>query len=206
MKRSLIIQVCFLIHVISGAQGLGNIFSQAAADLKGMGRQIALMQLYLGWMEKGYQIAASGLQAISNIKQAEFQLHSQFLGSLMLVNPTLKQSTEVKSVIKYQMSIKQEMENIVQLANLNPDEMDQLLLMKDNLMRDCSRNMQVLIDILSDDVFQMADDDRIRSIARIDGDMKNDWKLAKELVGEARWIAAQRQWEDKDLQSLKNLK
>ena len=33
MKRSLIIQVCFLIHVISGAQGLGNIISVSYTHL-----------------------------------------------------------------------------------------------------------------------------------------------------------------------------
>jgi len=205
MKRISIILVIILTCTYGSAQGLVNIFSQRAADLKNMGKQIALLQLYMGWIEQGYQIAGSGLHLISDIKQGEWNLHSLFFGSLALVNPAIKQCAEVTEVMQYQADITKELAVLGLIKNLNPEETDHLLEVKENLLGDCFRDLDHLISLLSDHVFRMSDEERIRSLAAIDLNMENHWKMAKELVGAVRLIALQRQRETHDVQSLKNL-
>jgi len=205
MKRIHLMLVSILMGTGLAAQGLGNIFSQGAADLKCMAKQMVLIQLYISWIEKGYQIAGSGLQVIRDIKQGEWNLHSMFYGSLAQVNPAIKQCADVTGAIRFQAAVIRELGEINQIKQLSPEEMEYLLEIGDNLLNDCSRDLDHLINLISDDIFRMSDDERILSLHEIDLNMENHYKTACELVAGAQSVAAQKQWEEQDIQRLKNL-
>src|SRR5450432_4696186 len=99
MKRLIILNLIIMNSFIVNAQGLSNIFNQKAADLKSMGKQIALLQLYIGWIEKGYSIARSGLTLIGDIKRGELNLHTVFFSSLSSVKPDIKKYSKVAAII-----------------------------------------------------------------------------------------------------------
>jgi len=205
MKKAFVIQVYMLFRLISGGQDLASIFSQHSADLKDMTKQIALLQLYLNGAEKGYQIVKSGLQTIAGVKQDEYNLHSLFFGSLSLINPVIKRWKGIDATIEYQTSITKELDQVNEIGHLQPEEQDHLFQLKENLLGDCARDMDALIDILSDHTYQMSDDDRLRTIGRIYLNMKKRWQLSKELVEGAVLLASERQWETDDIRNLKNL-
>lgn len=205
MKRIFIIHLSILISFGIRGQILSNIFSQKSADLKSMGKQIVLLKLYMGWLEKGYQIARSGLTFIGEERLGEFNLHSLFFSSQVSVNAAVKRCAKVASVIEYQRRIIREFGKILRIKNLMPDEMGYLKVVKENLLKDCANVLENLVDIISDHLYQMSDDERIKRINEICLEMQKNWVLASELTKEAQMINEQRQWEAQDTHSLQNL-
>jgi hypothetical protein len=205
MKQIIIIKLIIMSSIVSQGQGLSNIFSQKSADLKSMGKQIALLQLYIGWIEKGYNIARSGLEFIGEVKQGEFNLHSLFFTSLESVNPSIKKYAKVASVIEYQLRIIKELGKIPNIKYLTPYEMDYLLTVKEHLLKDCATGLDNLVSVISDNVFQMSDDERIQKIDGIYLDMEKNWVMAKEFTEEAMMASDWRQREFGNIQSLKSL-
>lgn len=187
------------------AQGLSNIFNQKAADLKSMGKQIVLLQLYIGWIEKGYNIARSGLTLIGEIKQGELNLHSVFFSSLSSVNPAIRRYSKVAAIIEYELSVIRELGKIPAIKNLTASEMSYLLDVKENLLQECVKILENLTKVLSGNGYQMSDDERIKQIDRMYYDMGDKWFLAKQFTQEARMISVQRQGDMANIKTLENL-
>ena len=194
-----------MINIGGSAQGLSNIFNQKAADLKSMGKQIVLLQLYIGWIEKGYNIARSGLTLIGEIKQGDFNLHSVFFSSLTSVNPAIRRYSKVAAIIDYELSAIRELNKIPVIKNLTTSEMAYLLTVKENLLQECLKILDKLTDVISDNTYQMSDDERIKQIDRIYYDMGDKWFLAKQFTQEASMISVQRQKDMSDIKTLENL-
>jgi hypothetical protein len=205
MKRIVILILIVFTGITGESQGLSDVFSQKSADLKSMGKQLALLQLYIGWIEKGYGIARSGLTFIGEMKQGELNLHTLFFKSLASINPAIRRTAKVASIIEYQRGIMDELEQIHLVKYLTMDEMNHLLTIKENLLKDCSVDLDNLSEVLSDQSYQMTDDERIIRIDGIYRDMGEKWVMAKTLAGEASFIAGQRQLDNREIQQLKNL-
>jgi hypothetical protein len=186
-------------------QGLGNIFNQKAADLKSMGKQIALLQLYIGWIEKGYSIARSGLTLIGDIKQGELNLHTVFFGSLSSVNPDIKKFSKVAAIIVTIQAITKELNKISSVQNISTGEKQYLITVKGNLLEDCAKMLDNLISVATDDTYKMTDDERIKRIDGIYSDVNSKWVLAKDFTDEAIMISAQRQTDRRDIKTLQNI-
>ena len=186
-------------------QGLSNIFNQKAADLKSMGKQIALLQLYIGWIEKGYSIARSGLTLIGDIKQGELYLHTVFFSSLSSVNPDIKKYSKVVAIIVTIQAITKELNKISSVQNISTGEKQYLITVKGNLLEDCAKMLDDLISVITDDTYQMTDDERIKRIDGIYSDVNSKWVLAKDFTNEAIMISAQRQTDRRDIKTLQNI-
>jgi hypothetical protein len=186
-------------------QGLSNIFNQKAADLKSMGKQIALLQLYIGWIEKGYSIARSGLTLIGDIKQGELNLHTVFFTSLSSVNPDIKKYSKVAAIIVTIHAITKELNKISSVQNISTGEMQYLITIKGNLLEDCAKMLDDLISVITDDTYQMTDDERIKRIDGIYSDVNSKWVLAKDFTDEASMISVQRQADRRDIKTLQNI-
>src|SRR5450432_3474083 len=154
MKRFILLNIIIMNSLTGNTQGLGNIFNQKAADLKSMGKQIALLQLYIGWIEKGYSIARSGLTLIGDIKQGEFNLHSIFFGSLNSVNPSIRKYAKVASIVTTVQSISKALSELGHIQNLNSDEKRYLVTVKENLSKECNGLLDQLLNVLTDDHFR----------------------------------------------------
>jgi hypothetical protein len=191
---------------IVNAQGLNNIFNQKAADLKSVGKQIALLQLYIGWIEKGYSIARSGLTLIGDIKQGEFNLHSIFFGSLNSVNPSIRKYAKVASIVTTVQSISKDLSEIGQIQNLNSDEERYLVTVKENLFKECNGLLDQLLNVLTNDHFQMHDAERLENIDGIYVEVNRKWVLSNEFVEEAQMVSAFREKEQNNIGTLQNMR
>src|SRR5882724_1827823 len=104
MKKMLtILLVC--IAYFGHAQTWDEWFRQKKTKIKYLGQQIAALQVYIGYAEKGYKIVSTGLHAIQDIKNGEFSLHQSYFSSLKNVNPKIKNAAEVAEIIALQISI-----------------------------------------------------------------------------------------------------
>ena len=205
MKRILLLNIIIINSLVVNSQGLSNIFNQKAADLKSMGKQIALLQLYIGWIEKGYSIARSGLTIIGEIKQGELNLHTVFFSSLSSVNTDIKKYSKVAAIIAKIQSITKELNKISAVQNISTGEMQYLTTVKRNLLEDCTKMLDDLISVVTENTYQMSDEERINRIDGIYSEVNSKWVLAKDFTDEAIMISAQKQTEQKDIKTLQNI-
>ena len=200
--------ILFTSFTLSGtvnAQGLSNIFSQKSSDLKSVAKQIALLQLYIGWVEKGYKIAQKGLTTIGKVKNGEFNLHSLFFSSLSAVNPAIKKYSKVAIIISDQLFIAQNFRKILGIKHLTPAEFSYLQTIYSNMLIACTNSLDELIEVISDNTFQMHDVERIRRIDRIYSDMEGKVGFTKRLAGEVSTLSGQRLAEENDIEFLQKM-
>jgi len=192
MKKviALIITAILMMHL--QAQGLSNFFSQKAADIKYMLAQIAALQAYIGYAEKGYNIAQQGLTFIGDLKKGEFDLHSAFFNSLKAVNPSIANYSKVFDIISYQESIIKDFKKILQIKNMAPAEMNYLQNVYNNMSDACTQSLNDLINIITNDTYQMKDNERVHRIDNIYADMKDKYAFTQSFASEAGLLSAQR--------------
>ena len=68
MKHIIILLILAFSFGNGQSQGLSDFFSQSEADIKYMLQQVAALQVYIGYAEKGYSIAQKGLTFIGDLK------------------------------------------------------------------------------------------------------------------------------------------
>ena len=209
MKKMIVAIVVLLNGTLLPAQGLSNIFSQSAADIKYLLKQIALLQVYIGDVEKGYKIAREGLNFISEIKKGEFNLHSLFFSSLKTVNPSIGKYAKIAAIIAEQQAIETVFDkSFKQCSKSNQftaSELSYLNSVYSRLMDECSHNLDELLAVTSNGVLEMTDDERIKRIDIIYADMKDKWAFAQSFTQDAAILAAERGEETNEINFLKTL-
>jgi hypothetical protein len=204
MKKIIVIIIIVLSINGANAQGLSNFFSQSEADIKYMLQQIADLQLYIGYAEKGYSIAQKGLTFIGDLKKGEFDLHSAFFSSLSAVNPSVRNYAKVADIISYQLSIISSFKKILQLKNMSPAEVTYLQTVYNNMSDACSKSLTDLINIITDNTYEMKDNERVARIDAIYTDTKDKYVFTQSFISDASVLAIQRQNELYETEFLKS--
>lgn len=189
----------------SHAQDLSDFFNQKKKDIQYMLAQIAALQAYIGDAEKGYKIAQQGLTFIGDLKKGEFDLHSAFFNSLKAVNPSIANYSKVFDIISYQESIIKDFKKILQIKNMNPAEVSYLQTVYNNMSDACTKSLNDLINIITDDTYQMKDNERVHRIDNIYSDMKDKYAFAQSFTSETSLLSAQRQNELNEVDFLQKL-
>jgi len=66
-----------------------SFFQQKKPKLKYIEQQIALFEIYAGYLKLGYKIAHDGWSMVNGIKHGDFDLHNNYFNSLKQVNPAI---------------------------------------------------------------------------------------------------------------------
>lgn len=77
----------------------------AQAKLQPLIKRIALLQVYLGYVKKGYRVVQGGLRFIGDVKKGEFSLHTDYLGSWGAVNPAIRKGQLALACIQLQQQL-----------------------------------------------------------------------------------------------------
>jgi hypothetical protein len=176
MKQLNILLIASLIAGAASAQNADEWLRQQKTQIKYLVQQIASLQAYALVAEKGYNIAKTGLNAISNIKKGDFSLHSDYFSSLKKVNPNVKAYTEIADIIAMQVSIlkacHQQKLNMKSSGQFNDNEVSYAGKVFDNLLEDCTEIIDELITVTTNGILQMKDDERIKNIDRLYASMQ----------------------------------
>ena len=213
MKKIMILALVVSCGHFCKAQTWDEWFNQKATQKKYLLQQIATLQTYIGYVEKGYKIASSGLHTISDIKNGEFNLHELFFSSLKTVNPKIRNAAEVAEIIALQISIVNHFKKAIQSYRaggyFSSDEMTYIGNVYGGLMADCLKDIDGLISVITDYKLQMTDDERIRQINKLYADMQDKNAFTQSFTNNAFLLAQQRQREQNDIsvtQQLYNVK
>jgi hypothetical protein len=205
----------FLIVIISipttylKAQTFKEWFNQQETKFKYMIQQIAANKFYIDYIQKGYRIAQSGLQTISDIKHGDFNLHNDFSNALVTVNPKIKNLAKVAGIITFQVQIikdsKSTIQKIIASNQFNSSEIFYVQNVCNHLLDECTKSINELIMVITSGEIEMTDDERIKRMDNIYCDMQDKLSFCKAFSSDAIMLAAQRLNEQTDIEAMKKL-
>jgi hypothetical protein len=191
---------------IVSAQTFAEWFKQKKTQIKYLGQQIASLQVYAGYLEKGYQIANKGLTAIGDIKNGEFNLHKDYFGSLKSVNPSIVKDARIAAIIVLQVSIVQQYKKcygrVQQSSLFNSNEVEYVYTVFTHLLGDCSNDLTELISVTTAGQLQLTDDERLRRIDALYGDMQDKYSFAQSFSNETGIMMVDRMKDSNDAGTL----
>jgi hypothetical protein len=195
MKRIIMILLIFYncdVH----AQTLKEWTQQKKTQLKYLINQIAALQVYASYLEKGYDVTKNGLDAIQNIKKGDFSIHASYFNSLQVVNPKIKNYWKVAAIVASQINIlkscKQQVKSINASGQFTPGEVNYFRQVFTNLMDGCSDIIDQMIILVTDGKVQMTDDERITRINDLYADILDKYEFVQNFRNETNILSMQR--------------
>ncbi|MBS1780982.1 MAG: hypothetical protein JST70_16780 [Bacteroidetes bacterium] len=187
------------------AQTFDEWFRQKETQKKYLLQQIAALQVYMGYLQKGYKIAKNGLNTISGFTKGELNLHTGYFNSLKMVNPSIKRYIRVADIITLQVKIVQDYHsNYKQLCGANALSGDELAYIDEvfaRLLDDCAQTLDALITVTTDGKKEMKDDERLKRIDQLYADMQDKYSFSQSFSNDAKMVAASRLREQADIQT-----
>ncbi len=160
-------------------------------------QQISANAAHMQQLRKGIQIAGKGLQFIGNAKQGNWNLHTLFFNSLLQINPVIKKWERVGDIVSLQHRIVLDCHlhtrEIHSSGQLTAAETGYVSAVFSRLITYTLANISELTQLLTADVYQMGDEERIRRIESIYNTMLADADFAQSFGSAAILLAKQRQ-------------
>lgn len=171
-------------------------FKQKETQKEYLVKQIALLQVYLGFLRKGYDVASGGLAAIGEMKHGKFALDNGYLGSLAEASPAVKNPAKVDDVLLHYASIVSLFSGLSGdpriRDNLDPREIRYVRAVHRNLLRECDASLDDLRTILIAGETEMSDDDRLRRLDSVCLDMAGMYSFARDFTESTRLLCMER--------------
>jgi hypothetical protein len=175
---------------------LNELLNQKSTQKKYLLQQIAALQVYIGYAQKGYNIVSSGLNTIRDIKKGEFNLHNTFFNSLKSINPKISRYAKVADIISYQVRIiklvKQTLQSIREANQFTTVEAAYCKKVFDNLLDDCVESIDELLAVITPDKFTMKDNERLTRIDKLYLDMQDKFTFCNVMSEDIGLLALQR--------------
>jgi len=188
----------------SPAQTWSEWWNQKSTQRKYLIQQIAALQIYIGYAWKGYGIAKDGLHTISDITNGEFGLHKTYFASLSAINPAVKNNPQVNEIIAFQHTVIDALDSW-KPDGWNPEEWDYLRTVRQNMLADCSRDMDELTRLLKNGDLQMTDEERLKQLAKLWRVMQDKAVFAQTFTGQLILFQRQRTKENTDVNQIQKL-
>ncbi|KAA5548118.1 hypothetical protein [Adhaeribacter rhizoryzae] len=209
MKRIILLLIAGLGCGYVQAQTPEEWMNQKSTQTKYLLQQIALFQVYLGYVQKGYSITQGGLSAIGHLKNQERQSHADYFLALEKVNPKIRYSSRVAAILAIQINLMQTWQSafreLQQNSQLNPVEKDYLTRTLKNLLQENAADSEALVGIISDHHWAMKDDERLQRINALYLTMLDKYAFVQNLMKEAKTLAMQHFQAQKSIQTSRAL-
>ncbi|QEC69277.1 TerB family tellurite resistance protein [Panacibacter ginsenosidivorans] len=158
--------------------------------------KLAQLKGILSDMYKGYEILSNGYGAIKDISEGNFNLHNDFLNSLLEVNPVVKNYKRVADIFYYESLIVKTAGNAVknfQASDMfSPEELDYMSTVYNNLLDASAKNVEDLLTIITAQQLRMSDEERLEGIDRIYNEVQDKLLFLQHFNGGTSVLAAQR--------------
>ncbi len=183
--------------------------TSAQSDIQVMLKQIALLAVQVRELEKAIEIARDGLTTINEIKHGEFNLHNIFFSSLQSVNPAVAKYSRIAVIIADQISIIREFKALLQKQEADKQVTTaELLYVRSvyaHVTDECEKKLSDLVTVTTSGSLEMTDDERIKRIDVIAGDMNDRYAFSRHFTSGTGQLMTERESEDKEIKLLRSL-
>ena len=196
MKKIAIILIIMGLSQVAPAQ---NKFKELIA-------RIALLKVYLGYLQKGYSTVRGGLTLIGDIKAGEFKLHKDYFNSLKSINPKIEHYAKVADIIAFQTGIIHRYKKAFGQARdcgfFNPTELEYIQSVYENLVKESAENANLLIAVTTNGQLQMTDEQRLQQVEKLYKSVKDQYGFLQAFNNALKIQCLQR---SKELQNIKDV-
>lgn len=201
--------ICFLLCAFSfspaKAQTFAEWFSQKKKQKEYLLKQIAGLQVYIGYAKKGYDMMSSGIHTVRDIKNGEFGLHSAFFSSLKAVSPAIRNNSKVAEVIALQLAIYKSFNAVRGSAILSDDDRHYIGTVREEVLDDCLKDLEELLLVITSGKVEMTDDERIRRLDQVYANMQDKSAFTQSFTGEVRLFIGQKESEQRSINQQRRL-
>lgn len=187
------------------AQTFAEWTRQKKTQKKYLLQQIAALQVYIGYAQKGYNIAKEGLATIGGFTRGEFDLHTGYFHSLKSVNPAIRRYVKVADIFSLQIKIVQNYNRSYRHLNgsnvISNNELAYVGRVFRRLLDDCDKVLEELLVITTDGKLEMKDDERMERIDMLYLNMQDKYTFSQSFSNDIKSLAASRIKEKTDVQT-----
>lgn len=207
-------QVCIIILAMAlfqgmKAQGVKEWLSQKQTQTQYLIQQIAALQVYIGYLQKGYKIVQGGLNTIGNIKKGHFNLDKAFFDGLKSINPKVKSYARVADIITLNIQVIQRAGKALKEAHSSDrftgNELDYVSKVFTGITDGCSELIEALTQLLTLGDLQLSDDERIKRIDGVYAEMKDRYGFINGFCNDLTRMRLQRSQELRDAGTMQKL-
>jgi hypothetical protein len=194
-----------LLGVTAQAQTFSEWFKQKSTQKKYLYQQIAALQVYSGYLQKGYSIARGGLGTIGGYISNEYGLHSSYYTHLETVSVPVKNNPQINDILRWQRDILTQTNKLKIQNGLTGNETRYVSKVCDALLSDCDARLNDLQIILADQKTEMSDEERIREIARLHQAMQDNYRFVVNFQARLQLYVRNKIQENQDINTLNYL-
>lgn len=207
MKKVVVFWICVVSTNFLNAQTFNELFKQKETQIKYLLEQVAALRAYGEVINKGYDIAHNGLTTIFNSKDADFKQHSDYFLSLWKVKTGIKSYGKVVSILRMETEVEKSNKAIESFVTelLNAKERDYVNAVYYNLLNECNGLAGELKMIISNNQFQLKDDERIERIDKIYLKMQDHYQFSNYFSNGIKLLVLNRLKEKNEINKLSTL-
>ncbi|WP_348083363.1 hypothetical protein [Mucilaginibacter sp.] len=187
------------------AQTFAEWFKQKSTQKKYLLQQIAALQVYNGYIQKGYGIAKGGLGSIGGAIGSEYALHSSYYTHLQGVSAPVRNNPQVVQIFRWQQDILKQISQLKKQNGITPSESVYIGRVCKALLSDCDARLTDLQTVLADRKTEMSDEERMRQIARVHEAMQDNNRFAAEFYNQVKVYVLQKQQAKDEVNTLRKL-
>jgi len=182
------------------AQTWDELFSQNKTQKKYLLEQIAALQVFTGYLKKGYEIVGSGLETVRSLSSAELSMRSGYLTALKLASPLIIANPKAREILAMQLSISKIFKSMELLA-LPVAWQDYVSSVKRRIYDECDADREQLSLALASGV-EMTDDQRISRVENLYESTSDKLAFSQSFHAQLQLLLAQRNQDNKSLENL----
>lgn len=206
MRRMIIVAVWLLAAGITNAQTVDEWFKQKQTQIKYLVEQIGALKAYGEVVNKGFDIAHSGLSNIFDSKDGDYMQHNSYFLSLWKVKYGIRNYSKVLSILKMKVDIEKQYSLVKSpTAVLNNKEKEYVDKVFSNLLNECDDLAHELKIVISDDQLQLKDDERIQRMDKIYFEMQDRYEFTQSFSNEVKLLLMNRLKDKNEINKLSSL-
>lgn len=204
LKLAFAFAFCVLGISNSYGQNWNEIFRQKKTQQKYLLQQIAALEVYAGYLKKGYEIVDGGLQTIRDFSNGEFSLHNAFISGLKKVSPAIRNDVRVVEIIEMQVNIGRAFSGIKANPNLSVSNQLYIQNVRENLWEESLKDLEELLMVVTSGKVEMSDDERIERLNKIYLSMQDKSAFTQNFISEISLYTRQKEMEKRSIEQSRN--
>ncbi|MEO6729810.1 MAG: hypothetical protein ABIN01_01240 [Ferruginibacter sp.] len=184
---------------------LTNFLQAQSKQVKLYLQQIAANKVLIGHIRRGYKIAHAGLTTIGKIKNGDFNLHRDFFGSMMAINPNIKNYARVADILTLHSEIlrttRTTSQHLKGSRQFTDKETMYIHTVFERVLRDAMVSMDEMIRLLTPGQYKLTDDERISQIDALRTEMESIHEFVRRFSNDALILERYRSAEKNDVEN-----
>jgi hypothetical protein len=207
MKNRFILLILLVSNIVTSVKAKAQ--AEEAQQLLLDVEKFTQLRQILQDLKTGYEIISSGYNTIKNISEGNFNLHQEFLNSLLEVSPAVRKYKRIQEIISCQLQIVKEHKSAYHSFkasdHFSASELEYIESVYGSLLKQSLKNLDALALVLTTGRLRMSDDERLQAIDNIWENMQEQQSFLQYFNNQSRILALQRERENSDVNTIKTL-